>query len=63
MRESLKKTLMRRDGLSAAEVDKWLEQISEAMHEYIAEGDFVNAEEFFCGETGLEPDYLEDLLF
>lgn len=63
MRRSLKKTLMERDGLSSKEADKWIEEISDVVYQYILEGNFIAAEEYFCGETGLEPDYLEDILF
>ena len=56
MTESLKEVLMRRDGLSAAEVEEWLLEAGEM----VADG--ADPEEVLAEEFGLEPDYVFDLL-
>lgn len=54
--ETLKKTLMRRDGISANEAD---ELIADAK-ERIMEGE--DPEDILYDEFGLEPDFIFDLL-
>lgn len=54
--ETLRKVLMRRDGLSGDEAD---ELIAEA-RERVAEGE--DPEDILIDEFGLEPDYIWDLL-
>ena len=54
--DSLKKTIMRRDGLSAAEADEMIAEAKEA----IANG--ADPEDILYSDFGLEPDYIFDLL-
>ncbi len=59
--ESLKQVLMRRDGLSEVEAK---EQIAEARQELRKRLDQGETPYDLCEEMfGLEPDYLEELLF
>lgn len=62
MRKSLKTTLMERDELTENEAQNLINEIFDEMMERISEGDFTEAEEIFSSQTGLEPDYIEDLL-
>ena len=61
MRKSIKDVLMERDGLSSEEAEDLLEEAREELHERLENGDDPSdlCEEFF----GLEPDYLDDLLY
>ena len=54
--DSLKKTIMRRDGLSASEADEMIAEAKEA----IANG--ADPEDILYSDFGLEPDYIFDLL-
>lgn len=54
--ETLKKILMRRDGLSAAEAQDLIDEARQA----VAEG--ADPEEILHDDFGLEPDYVWDLL-
>ena len=60
--KSIKAILMRRDGLTAIEVDKLIEEAREQLYIYLDDGDYLSAgnvcEEFF----GLEPDHLMELI-
>ena len=53
---SIKKVIMRRDGLTEAEADDMIEEA----REMVAEGE--NPERILRVEFGLEPDYIFDLL-
>ena len=57
----IKEALMERDGLSPCQADKAVEEARAELLERLEEGDmpFDICEELF----GLEPDYLEDLIF
>jgi len=61
MAQSLKKVLMERDGLTSKEADEQIEEAREELHRRIDEGE--TPFDFMEDEFGLEPDYLEDLLF
>ena len=58
---NLKNTLMERDGITAQEADEQIAEARNRMFEMLANGESpydICEEEF-----GLEPDYLDDLLF
>ena len=55
--DSLKRVLMRRDGVSSAEAD---EMIAEARERVLEEG--CDPEEVLHDDFGLEPDYVYDLM-
>ena len=59
--DSLKKTLMKRDNLTDSDADVQISEAKEELMKRLDEGEmpFDLCEELF----GLEPDYLEDLLF
>ena len=59
--KDLKRTLMERDDLSSREADELIEEVREAMMESIESGE-GDAEEIFTDMTGLEPDYIFDVL-
>lgn len=54
---SIKKTIMQRDGISAEEADLMIE----AAKHHVLKG--ADPEDVLLEEFGLEPDYLEDLLY
>ena len=54
---------MERDGMTAKEADELMDEVYNMMMEAIEAGDYMEAEEIFASELGLEPDYYEDLLF
>ena len=58
----LKEVIMRRDGMTSEEADELIQEAKETMQEYLAEGDFMAAEDICQDYFGLEPDYLFDLL-
>lgn len=61
--ETIKQVLMRRDGMSANEADDLIADAREAFEEYLEAG-HTNFAENICEEYfGLEPDYLEELLY
>lgn len=60
---NIKKVLMERDGMTAKEADEFMDEVYNMMMEAIEAGDYMEAEEIFASELGLEPDYYEDLLF
>jgi len=62
MSDSIKEILMKRDGLGEKEADKRVLELRGLMLDYLAGGDLEAACEV-CYEVGLEPDYLEDLIF
>ena len=61
MVDKIRDVLIKRDGYTEAEADAEVEFAAEALMERLAEGEmpFDFCEEMF----GLEPDYLEELLF
>jgi len=61
MRESIKEILMRRDSLTAQEADKLIEDAKDDMYERLTNGEMP---EDICADWfGLEPDYLEELIY
>ena len=59
---NVEKILMERDGLTEQEATDTLKCTMEMVQDAIDEGEFFDAEDIFCGELGLEPDYLLDML-
>lgn len=60
--ESLKKVLMRRDGMEEEEAEDLIKEAREALADYLEEGDLISAEEVCEEFFDLEPDYLEEFL-
>jgi hypothetical protein len=60
--ETIKDVLMSRDGMTEHEAEQAVSQAREEMLEAIGEGDMDEAY-YICDQFGLEPDYLEDLLY
>lgn len=56
----LVRILVDRDGLSLEEAEKEASEVKVAIHEAMMNGE--DPEEVFMDMTGLEPDYLEELL-
>ena len=54
--------LMRRDGISENEARNLIEDCMLEIHEAIAAGRYIEAEDIFMSEIGLEPDYLMQIL-
>lgn len=56
------KVFMERDGMSELEAQGLFNEIMEDVQNMFDEGDFIGAEEVFMNDTGLEPDYLLNVL-
>lgn len=54
--------LMRRDGISENEARNLIENCMLEIHEAIAAGRYMEAEDIFMDWLGLEPDYLMQIL-
>ena len=50
--------LMERDGMSESEARELINEVQEMMFEAIDAGSYLEAEEIFQDELGLEPDYI-----
>jgi len=61
MVDSIKSVLMRRDGMTEEEADDLIREAKEDLHTRLAEGEMPEdiCEEWF----GLEPDYIDELIF
>lgn len=59
----IEQILMDRDELTFEEAHEAYKEVFENIVEMIEQGDLMEMEEYFMGELGLEPDYLEDILF
>ena len=59
--KTIKKVLIERDDMTEIEADKLIKDAKEDLHERLAQGEMPEGicEEWF----GLEPDYLDELLF
>jgi len=57
------KILMRRDGLSKAEAVETVKNFMEENSQLIENGDYDALEEALMGDLGLEPDYIEELIY
>lgn len=60
--DSIKETLMRRDGLSEEDAQREIDDFREDVEEYICNGDLEGLEDALMYDLGLEPDYLMDIL-
>lgn len=60
--KSIEEILVERDGLTPEEAHDLVRSIQAIMAEAIAQGDYLEAEEIFTSELGLEPDYLDQIL-
>lgn len=61
---SMKNVLMKRDGMSNEDANREMESARESLWEIIEFGGTLDdLEEMMAMEYGLEPDYLEELLF
>lgn len=54
--------LMRRDGISENEARNLVEDCMLEIHEAIAAGRYMEAEDIIASYLGLEPDYIMDLI-
>jgi hypothetical protein len=59
----LKDVLMETQGLSEAEAEEQMLEAKEAIEEYLEEGDMCAAMDVCAEFWGLEPDYVDDLMF
>ena len=50
--------LMDRDGMTEDEAKELIREVRSMVMEAIERGDFIEAEEIFMSELGLEPDYI-----
>lgn len=55
--------IMRRDGLSRLEAENLVEECKEELWEAAARGSYQECEDIVASYLGLEPDYLEFLLW
>lgn len=56
--KTLIEMLVKRDGMSREEAKELIRETRAEMYEALESGDYCEAEEIFCGNLGLEPDYL-----
>lgn len=61
--ERIIKILMDRDDMSRKEAIELINDVKEMMQEAIEDGSYIEAEEIFEDELGLEPDYIFDILW
>lgn len=55
--------LMQRDGLSKTEAVETVKNFMEENSQLIENGDYDALEEALMGDLGLEPDYIEELIY
>ena len=60
--ETIKQVLMRRDNMSSDEANDLIDEAKEMLQEYLANDDFMAAEDICAEYFGLEPDYLDELM-
>ena len=61
--ESIKEILMRRDDMTSEEADEIIAEAKNKLEEYLEAGDISSAENICQEYFGLEPDYLDELIF
>ncbi len=61
--ETIKDILMKRDGLTSTQADEQIREAQKAFHDLILEGDLSSALNICEDHFGLEPDYLDELVF
>lgn len=54
--------LMNRDGMTETEAREAVQDCVDMMEEAIQEGHYLEAEDIFMDELGLEPDYIFDVI-
>ena len=54
---------MQRDGLSKSEAVETIKNFMEENSQLIENGDYDALEEALMGDLGLEPDYIEELIY
>lgn len=54
--------LMNRDGMTETEAREAVQDCVDMMEEAIQEGNYLEAEDIFMDELGLEPDYIFDVI-
>lgn len=59
----IEKILMERDELTYEEAHDTYTEVFDNVMQMAEEGNLFEMEDYFMGELGLEPDYLEDILF
>lgn len=57
-KKEIVRILMERDGMTEEEAKDLVAEVREMMIEALKEGDYLEAEEIFEDELGLEPDYM-----
>lgn len=64
-RESIKEVLIRRDGVDPDDADDMINEAREELLSLLDDGDFSykDATQIVEDHFGLEPDYLDDLIF
>jgi hypothetical protein len=63
MPESIKQILMRRDGVSSSTADEMIEAAMDDLQYYLSIDDQESAYNICQEHFGLEPDYLDELLW
>jgi len=63
MRKGIKEILIERDGLSPEGADAILAEAKAELMDLIQEGDYESAHDICADYFGLEPDYLDELIF
>ncbi len=63
MRDTIKEVLMERDEMTSQEADEAIKEAKERLNQLITEGRLSEAHDICLDEFGLEPDYLDELLF
>lgn len=63
MSQRIKKVLMERDGMDEQEASQVVDEVIESIGEAVMTGSLEDAEDILMSELGLEPDYIEDILF
>lgn len=61
--DSIKNILIARDGTTPQEADNLIAEAKDALYRYIDDGDTSSAEDICSEYFGLEPDYLDELMF
>lgn len=60
--EEVIQIFMRRDGMSREEAVARYNEILDVIRNLVDDGDYEDVEDYWTQETGLEPDYLIDVL-
>ena len=60
--EEVIQIFMRRDGMSREEAVARYNEILDEIRNLVDDGDYEDVEDYWTQETGLEPDYLIDVL-